>query len=223
VWKDARDATAGRQRSGAATMSDSAVEDAELALRARAGCAESFAALAARHQVAIVHYAAWMLGRGGRARPDAEDLAQQTFLRAYRNLDAYRCDGPFAAWLFAIARRTCLNHLRAERRRAARLAAVRPDDVDSAPRPDDAAAAAEGRLRLWELARRTLPERQFTALWLHYVEALPVAGIAAVLERSPAAVKLMLLRGRRRLETVLAEFAPDSFALSGGREDRHGT
>jgi hypothetical protein len=51
-------------------MGDAAADDVELALRARAGCVESFAALAARHQVAIVHYVVWMLGRG-RRRPAA--------------------------------------------------------------------------------------------------------------------------------------------------------
>jgi len=199
-------------------MSGMATDDTELALRARKGCVASFAALAARHQVAIVHYAAWLLGRGGRSRCDADDLAQQTFLRAFAEIGAYRAGGPFAAWLFAIARRTCLNHLRGERRRAARQAAVRRDEVDPAPRPDEAAAAAEDRRRIWELARRTLPEPQFTALWLHYVEGLPVAGIATVLERTPAAVKLLLLRGRRRLAPVVADLASESFALPASGE-----
>jgi RNA polymerase sigma-70 factor (ECF subfamily) len=202
-------------------MSGAATDETELAMRARAGCAASFAALAARHQVAIVHYAAWMLGRGGRSRCDADDLAQQTFLRAFSEIGTYRAGGPFAAWLFAIARRTCLNHLRGERRRAVRQAVVRRGDVDPAPRPDEAAAAAEGRQRLWDLARRTLAEPQFTTLWLHYVEGLPVAGIATVLERSPAAVKLLLLRGRRRLAPVVADLAPESFALPAGGEKTH--
>lgn len=202
-------------------MGDVATDDVTLAMRARAGCGTSFSTLAARHQVAIVHYAASLLGRGGRTRCDAEDLAQQTFLQAYANLDAYRADGPFAAWLFAIARRICLNHLRGERRRAVRQAAVRPGDVDPAPRPDEAAVAAEGRRRLWDLARGSLPERQFTALWLHYVEALPVSGIATVLGRSPAAVKLLLLRGRRRLEPLLVEFVPESNVLPGDNGATH--
>lgn len=202
-------------------MSDSAVEDAELALRARAGCAESFAALAARHQVAVVHYVAGMLGRGGGRRGDAEDVAQQAFLTGYRSIAEYRADGPFAAWLFAIARRTCLNHVRADRRRAARMAALRRGDVDPAPGPAELASAAEGRRRLWDIARRALPERQFTALWLHYVEVLPVAAIATVLERSPAAVKVLLLRGRRRLGPLLEEFGPEPLTAA-GREDHDG-
>ena len=65
-------------------------DDTELALRAAAGCIGGFAALAARHQVAIVHYAASMLGRGGRSRCDAYDVAQQTFLRAQVEISTYR-------------------------------------------------------------------------------------------------------------------------------------
>ena len=83
-------------------------------------------------------------------------------------------------------------------------------------------AAAEDRRRIRELARRTLPEPQFTALWLQYVEGLPVAGIATVLERSPAAVKLLLLRGRRRLAPVVADLAREACALPGGGGTTHG-
>lgn len=187
-------------------MIDPMADDAALVARARAGCLESFATLVARHQVAVVHYAEHLLGRlgGRRARCDAEDVAQQTFLQGFRELRGHRADGPFAAWLFAIVRRTCLNHLRAERRRAARVTRVTPPTGPA--RPDELAAAAEGRMRLWDIARRELPERQCTALWLHYAEGLPVAAIAVVLERSPAAVKLLLHRGRRRLEPFVVGF-----------------
>jgi RNA polymerase sigma-70 factor, ECF subfamily len=189
-------------------------DDTELALRAAQGCVDSFAALAARHQVAIVHYAASMLGRGGRSRCDADDVAQQTFLRAQVEIATYRAGGPFAAWLFAIARRTCINHLRGERRRAVRQAAVWRGAVDLASGPLEVAAAADD--------RRTLPEPQFTAMWLHYVEGLPVASVATVLERSPAAVKLLLLRGRRRLAPVVFDLAPASFKLSSGGGSTYG-
>lgn len=187
-------------------MIDPTADDATLVDRARSGCLESFATLAARHQVAVVRYAEHLLGRlgGRRARCDAEDVVQQTFLRMFRALRGHRSDGPFAAWLFAIARRTCLNHLRAERRHADRVTRVTPRCGPA--RPDELAAAAEGRVRLWDIARRELPERQFTSLWLHYAEGMPVAAIAIVLERSPAAVKLLLHRGRRRLEPFVVGF-----------------
>lgn len=203
-------------------MIDPAADDVALVARARAGCLESFATLVARHQVAVVHYAEHLLGRrGGRpARGDAEDVAQQTFLQGFRELRGHRSSGPFAAWLFAIARRTCLNHLRAERRRAARVARVEPR-VGPAP-PDELAAAAEGRERLWDVARRELSERQFTALWLHYAEGMSVAAVAQVLVVSPAAIKVLLHRGRRRLGPCVAALDTGAGPAVGTREGGHG-
>ena len=69
--------------------------------------------------------------------------------------------------------------------------------------------AAEGRRRLWDLAAKTLSEEQTTALWLHYVEEMPLSGIALVLGRSRASVKVMLFRARRKLLPLFDEFNED--------------
>lgn len=183
--------------------------DADLAVRAAAGCTGSFAILGGRHQVPIVHYLRRLLGRRGgpRAGCDADDVAQETFLRAWRELNRYDPRRPFSAWLFTIARRTALNHLRGERRHA--------DRIDRAARERAAALAAAcdrpalGPIdSLWDLAAATLPERQFTALWLRYVEELPAAAIAGVLASTTVGVRLTLLRARRRLEAA-AKIAAD--------------
>ena len=58
---------------------------------------------------------------------------------------------------------------------------------------------SESRNRLWDIAQRRLHEDKFTALWLFYVEDLPVADIANVLGRTRIAVKTMLFRARRQL------------------------
>lgn len=188
-------------------MGDRRLEDAVLVARARGGCAASAAHLVEIYQVPLVEYLGRLLVRAGpRARCDAEDVAQETFIRMLRGLDTVDPKAPFGAWLFTIARRTCLNHLRSERRHARRIAA-RASVPEPASRggPLEAAVAAETRDRLWEVASRTLPKRQFTALWLRYVEEMPVAGIARAIGGTAAAVKLHLLRGRRRLEPALAD------------------
>jgi RNA polymerase sigma-70 factor (ECF subfamily) len=179
-------------------------DDAELVRQAARGCAKSAAALAARHQAAVVHYAARLLARRGGSRADAEDVAQESIVRALDRLDRLDESRAFVAWLFAIVRRRCLNHLRAARRRQAREAA-RAAPRESAPREDPRAVAEarEESERLWAIAARELPERQFSALWLRTVEELPVADIARVLGRPAATVKVMLFRGRRRLAEVL--------------------
>jgi RNA polymerase sigma-70 factor (ECF subfamily) len=179
-------------------------DDAELVRRARGGCAESVAALAARHQTAVVDYAARLLARRRGCRADAEDVAQEALVRALGRLERHDAALSFSGWLFTIVRRTCLNHLRAARRRAARETAQGVKLVTALhDQPWAVAAAREESERLWAVAARELPERQFSALWLRTVEDLPVADIARVLGRPPATVKVLLFRARRRLADIL--------------------
>jgi RNA polymerase sigma-70 factor (ECF subfamily) len=173
--------------------------DEELACRAQQGCARSFEQLLRRFQAPVLHF---LRHRGSRA--DAEDLAQETFLRAYENLHRYRRRWPFSAWLFTIARRTSINHHR--RARPAPDPAAVEAAASGGPGPLDALIAAEGRRRLWDVAAAVLSEEQTTALWLHYVAEMPVENIALVLRRSRTSVKVLLFRARKRLLPYLREF-----------------
>ena len=174
------------------------LSDEQLACRARQGCAASFEHLMRRFQTPVLHF---LQHRGAGA--DAEDLLQETFLRAYTNLSRYESKWRFAAWLFTIARRTSINHHR--RARAVADAEALEAVACRAPGPPEMAAAEEGRQRLWCTAARVLSEDEVTALWLYYVEDLSAREIAAVLDRSWIAVKTMLYRARRRLSPWLEE------------------
>jgi RNA polymerase sigma-70 factor, ECF subfamily len=176
--------------------------DEELACRARQGCAASFEQLLRRFQTPVLHF---LRRRGFSA--DAEDLAQETFLRAYQNLHRYNRRWAFSTWLFTIARRTSLNH----RRRLRPTADARAVEgvLSAAPAPLENLVAEEARRRLWDRAAGVLSEEQVTALWLYYVEDMPAREIARVLERSWASVKVMLFRARKRLLPLLGEFAGD--------------
>ena len=182
-------------------LADEPTSDEELACRAQRGCATSFEELLRRFQTPVLHF---LRHRG--AADNAEDLAQDTFLRAYENLHRYDRRWPFSAWLFTIARRTSINHHRRVRPESdtAMLDAV----VAAAPAPLDVLVAAEDRRRLWDMAAAVLSEEQLTALWLRYVEEMPIDGIALVLERSLGSVKVMLFRARKRLLPLLGEFDP---------------
>lgn len=185
-----------------------ASDDRALAVQAARGCMESFSVLAARHQARVVHYVRRLLGTAG---GHEDDLAQETFLAAFRHLDRYDDSFAFSTWLFTIARRACLNHLRSARRRADRET-ERARSVPEADvvRPDGVVAEREDRARLWDVARRTLPEKQFSALWLHYAEDMPVAEIGRVLGRPVATVKVLLFRARRRVAEAIAPAEPDA-------------
>jgi RNA polymerase sigma-70 factor, ECF subfamily len=179
------------------------ISDEELAWRAQQGCSESLDRLLRKYQTPVLHF----LQRRGLSS-DAEDVTQETFLRAYENLHRYKRRWAFSTWLFTIARRTGINHGR--RRRPTTDAKAVEAARSPAPGPLDAMVAEESRSGLWDRAASVLSEEQTTALWLHYVEDMPARAIARVLGRSWASVKVMLFRARKRLLPLLAEFDDES-------------
>lgn len=93
--------------------------DCELVERVKAGSEEASAEFLRRHQAQVRAY----LTRFVRDREMVRDLAQETFLAAYRHLDSWRGEAPLRLWLLSIARNQALMYLRDETRRRARWAA----------------------------------------------------------------------------------------------------
>lgn len=171
--------------------------DEVLADCANQGCLESFECLVEKYQVPLVQFLTRRIG----SREDAEDLTQDTFVRAYQNLHRYDNQWRFSTWLFTIARRLCINE---QRRRGVReLPDSHPESLagvaGAVAEPAEELEARENRHRLWDHAAAVLSEPKFTALWLFYVEDLPVVEIARVLGRSRVAVKTMMFRARQEL------------------------
>jgi RNA polymerase sigma-70 factor (ECF subfamily) len=162
-----------------------AISAEELAARAREGSRASFDELVTRYRPRLVAFLARRLADAA----DAEDVTQETFLRAYDRLAQYDPSRPFATWLFTIGKNVAANHAIARSRRDAR-------DRDS--RPADA-AIEDGASDLWQRARAILSPDAYRMLWLRYAQGLTVREVAAELDRSSVAVKVMLFRARRRL------------------------
>jgi RNA polymerase sigma-70 factor (ECF subfamily) len=179
------------------------LSDEELACRAQQGCADSFEQLMRRFQAPVLHF----LRRRG-AAAEAEDLLQETFLRAYAGLHQYRSRWRFATWLFTIARRVNVTYHRLPPRPEGREAALALSESGWLG-PVEAALQEDSRRYLWARAKQVLSEEEATALWLHYGEDLSTRDIAAVLGRSREAVKAMLFRSRKRLLPLLEELMPD--------------
>jgi RNA polymerase sigma-70 factor (ECF subfamily) len=132
---------------------------------------------------------------------DAEDLVQETYLRAWRSYERFEDRSSVRTWLYRIATNACLNALRQQPRR---LLQPIPDALVS-PEAEDPAAivAAREELRLALIASlQYLPPRQRAVLLLRDVLAWPAADVAELLGVSVAAVKSALQRARARLDEV---------------------
>ena len=164
--------------------------DESLACEARGGSATAFEELARRYQVPVLRF---LQRRGCR---EAEDVVQETFLRAYRSMATYRDGRPFKPWLFTIAHRLSIDAAR----RTMRLAEPRPT---TSADPSDDVERSEAAERLWATVRQTLGEEPFTAVWLHYGDGMDPRQVAAVMGRSWVWVRTTLHRARRKLADVL--------------------
>ena len=136
---------------------------------------------------------------------DAQDLTAQTFLTALERIRTYRGQGPFIAWLLTIARNKVLDHVRRARHAVAR--ALPLDDVleavDPNPPPDTLAHRAVERDQL-ALAIRALNTERAEALVLRVVIGLSVEETSHVMNKSEAAVKMLVHRALADLRANLA-------------------
>ncbi len=182
------------------TISKSATDE-DLARRAQAGCRASFEQLVRRYQVSLLRF----INERVHCEADAQDLVQDTFVRAYQRIDRYRDAWRFSTWLFTIGHRLAISHLRSRRVRKSAQA----EEIASLPdrrhdtRPGQLMMEDEGRKRFWDAAAAVLTDEQMAAVWLYYVEGLSAPDVAKVLGRSWVSVKTMLFRARRRLAPAL--------------------
>jgi RNA polymerase sigma factor (sigma-70 family) len=170
----------------------------ELARQAQQGCRASFSELVARFQVPLLHF----LQQRTPSWQDAEDITQEVFVRAFRSLAQYRSNWRFSTWIYTIAHRLSINARRRKRPTADSRALETVTIFKPAPEEEVADADASG--QLWRTAAAVLTTRQLTALWLFYIEEMPLAEIAVVVGKSPTAAKGLLFRARRKMAEVLA-------------------
>jgi len=171
---------------------DAGEREAELARRAHRGDVAAFEQLVLRFQ-RPVHRLCWRMLRGAAA----EDLAQETFVRAFVHFDRFDPERPLLPWLLAIARRLCLDLLRRERLMVA--TAEMPAPADPAPSPERQASLNEELARLEE-ALAELDEGPREAIFLFHLEGMSYRDIAAALEVPIGTVMTWLHRGRARIK-----------------------
>jgi RNA polymerase sigma-70 factor (ECF subfamily) len=182
--------------------------DVTLMLRVRDGDLEAFETLVTRHQHSVVGTAAKMLGGAA----DAEDIAQQVFVRVWKHAARYQPSAKFTTWLMTIARNLVFNELR--RRRRSQQVSMDSDEGDTIRHQfvDEQAVAPSEEILDSELkeaidaAIASLPETQRLAIVLRRYEGMPYEEIAEVLKTSVPAVKSILFRARAELKARLKRY-----------------
>ena len=185
--------------------------DEQLAREAQGGALEAFEELVRRHEGRLFNF----LCQKMRSRQDAEDMAQKTFITAWRRLELFRAEASFVTWLYTIARRLVISHYRKHGKvTLCELDAAEPVLVET-DTPADECRRAEEHSALWRVARAALKDEAFDMLWMRYSDQLRIAEIAAALGRTETSVKVMLHRARKTLAHALeAEQAREGIPAS---------
>lgn len=170
--------------------------DRDLAARvAGAGDEDAFRSLFDRHTPRLLRFVLRLTPDGGRPGGIAEDLVQETWVRAVEGLDRFGWRSSFATWLQGIA----LNVTREALRRRAGVAAVDAAEREAAGEP---ASDSAGRIDL-ERALARLPDGRRTVLVLHDLYGYTHAEIAEALTIAVGTSKSQLHEARRELEIIL--------------------
>ncbi len=185
-------------------------DEQEWLIRAKQGDTVAFAELVGRYQTAVFNIAYRFLGN----RQDAEDAAQEAFVRAFRAMDRFDTARPFAPWIKRIAANHCLNRLQ----KAVRHTQITASDLQTGaeevadmdnwahtvPTPEQTMVRQQETTAI-HAAILQLPPRYWAVIELRHFQQMAYDEIAATLERPLSSVKSDLFRARRMLAEMLKE------------------
>ena len=183
-------------------------EEIEWMRRTAKGDAAAFRALADAHLAKITNFAYRVLNN----RTDAEDVAQETFLRLWKDAARYEPKARVTTWLHRIAHNLCIDRLRARREQPS-------DDLEEERSSNEPGGLLDRKRLATDVGKALaeLPDRQRTAITLVHYQGLTNIEAASVLDVGVDALESLLARGRRSLRDKLAEHEPNEVPFEAGR------
>ena len=189
--------------------------DIDLIEKAKAGDPAAFVELCDRYRPHV-----WRAVNSVARGPDAEDLAQDAFVRAFSSLKRFRGEASFASWICRIALNAAHDHQKSAWRRRTVLAEPAEEGCDLSGSAEAEAMQRET-ARNVKLAVARLPEKLRTPIWLHYFEETSFAEIARLEGSSESTIRSRIKAGLARLGVWLAELGSfeEPPIRNGGAED----
>lgn len=165
------------------------LSDEELVAQAQTGSRRCFDELVHRYS----HRLFYFLRPKVTTDEDTEDLVQETFLKAYRNINRFDMNYKFSTWLYTTAARLVISFYRKKR-----VNESLPVFDPSPPDPGEQVTREEDAKNLWNIAQ-TLQSNQYQVLWLRYMEELSLKEIALVMKKNRVHIRVLLHRARLNL------------------------
>ena len=192
AWSPAGKTAAESRRSESAREEEVALRP--LIDRAKAGDQTAFCEIVSMLDKRVFNYLNKFTGNAH----DAEDLTQETFLKAYRNIKRHHKHLAFCPWIYTIAKRTALNHFRGKKISCEFEDYIESDEAD----PLMLLGQKERSESFWALTSRLKPAAR-EALWLRYGEGFSIEETAKVLGKNQIGVRVLLHRARNDLARIL--------------------
>ena len=136
-----------------------------------------------------------------RNREDAEELAQESFIKAFKSLHTFKGNARFSTWLYRITYNNCISEIRKRK-----MKFVSADDVQLPDEPDEMnfdGVPAENRAKFVKAALEKLPQDEYTLILLYYFEDKSVEEIVVITRMTESNVKVKLFRARKKLQAYL--------------------
>ena len=194
------------------------VDELNVIHRAQQGDAQAFAELVKAYQGPVYRLALGM----GLSPHDAEEVAQETFVAAWRGLPAFRGDSKFFTWIYQLTHHAAIDFLRREKRHGNTVElAERPEISGEENRPEEIVEQQGDREAVAAAMQELTPEYR-EILLLRYMQELDYDEIAAVLAVPAGTVKSRLSRAKAQLKEILlrqGNFFGGDAVLSSGKED----
>lgn len=175
-----------------------APEERELILRAKEGSEGAFRLLVERHMKSAYDIAIHFVND----HHDAQDVAQEAFIRVHRSLGGFRGDADFRTWLYRIVTNLAMNRIRSRKSRA-RIEVRGEDMLENMPQPEAGSAAGPDMTAHIERALHELPTLQRAVVLLRHLNGLSTKEVSSILSCSEGTVKTHLHRGLKKMRKLL--------------------